>query len=364
MRLLGIGLALVVLSHGGCAAVGDFFVPRHNASGILGPDLSCITIHRAEVKAGVLAPLAAVAAGFLVDKAAAAIQDEANRYKASYSATAKTKFVEGGQVIQDLVFTRWRVKQGSLTSCQDLETATVKQGEAENYEAMSRDHLQRAANPNSTEAARGDFRNEAQVYALSAQKKRNESETISKALGASALFNLVLRVEEVLGQRTVYQLNPVRLSVIGVKAKVRAISYFKPWSWWMALDNKSGIVELKAKVALSTIVIGKEGAKPTELLLVDLPLGEIDLNKDTKVKALNIQPPGWFILPIAGERDTNSSVSPTHITVLDGVPVSVTVSIEEADDLGDVLKKGAEKIGENKSKIVEVILDKTGLKAP
>jgi hypothetical protein len=112
---------------------------------------------------------------------------------------------------------------------------------------------------------------------------------------------------------------------------------------------------------LSTIVFGRDGIQPADLLLVDLPLGAIDLNKGTQVSALNIQAPGWFVVPIAREKAADLSESPPPINLTDGAPLSVTISIEEADDLGDVIKKGAEKMGENKSKIVEVILERTGL---
>lgn len=154
---------------------------------------------------------------------------------------------------------------------------------------------------------------------------------------------------------TAARLSQVRVVPLGVKSKVAGLAspasiwgsaeltvaekvnaqagYLWPWMWLHAFYGRvinSDVFEtdLSVRVRIDAVVEDKKKRTSEKLAELDLKVGKFDVTSDAKVKDLES---GWFPLP-------NTTSLP--------VPTTITLTIMEANDLGDTIGKGAKLIGE------------------
>lgn len=140
------------------------------------------------------------------------------------------------------------------------------------------------------------------------------------------------------------RLIPHEFSIKGTKAKVAALD---------------ADVEVNVQVAVAGVAQGKEGAATVDFGRADFPMGKIKLGEMAGGKAVvktaddlkHLASP-WFALPAFRQPKT----------MADFAPVTFTVTVIEANDLGDVIAKGGTTLAEQRAKIVEELLKALGLK--
>lgn len=310
-------LGILCFSFSSCAAVGNFFVPKHSKSDYQEPELSCIYLEEIASKTEALPLLtaaASVAAGILVDRVAKAVEKEGERYKASYSARVRDKF--------------YKISPDMFGNDQKKRTFNTIR-----FVRFQGDNL-------STLTEKGE----------KVSKSCEDLQTVmSTAENTAIAMELILDVS-LDEDAEAYEIKPSNLTIKKTKAKVKSWKGYMPWSWWMWFDSSQGKVDLKASVTLSAIGKSKEGLEPVDVIAVDIPLGKRDLNE----KIINVDikdgTSGWFIMPAVQNK-------------LDLLPVTVSVTVSESDEIGDVIGNAAKQISENKKQITNVILDSLKLRA-
>lgn len=234
---------LTFASAAGCAEVGNFFVPPHPNSDFGDPSKACLYL-TPEPKPATEMPaiggvVATAAIGYLIDRTAAAIKDEAKRYQSSYSAR-ETNVLGNTEAEQwkQLTFVRYLGEKAATKKCKELDPANTELEKAVQLEA-----------------------------------------------------------ELTTGQTP--EIRVTKLTLNKTKAKVASVRWFVPWSWWMLLDRSSQKVDLKATVVMSAIVKTDKGSQSKDIVSADLPLGKHNLDDKNIGSALPINDvsSGPFVLP-------------------------------------------------------------------
>lgn len=302
MRIPSFFLILIYTSSLGCAAVGNFFLPPHSKSDKGDPELTCLYLEKISGGtefAPILAAGAAAGIGFLVDRVAASVEEEASRYNASYSARARSTLIldTGGVKFNSLRLVRFHGEEVSR-GCKDL------------------------------------------------QSHRRINDAIPVSYPEKAL-ELIILIKSGRSGSLVHELKASKITINKTKAKVREVKWFVPWSWWMLLHRREAMVDLKTTIKLSAMVQSSEGLKPVDLIASDLKLGKFNLDKDLYDVEIKDSSSGWFAFPSVDSSKEQGKL----------MPITASVSLTEADDLGDVIGKAGKKITENKQAIVNVILE-------
>ncbi|HMX90931.1 MAG TPA: hypothetical protein PLY42_06180 [Nitrospira sp.] len=297
--LVTFGILVILLSLG-CAEMGNFFVPPHKKSDYGDQSKECLylTVPPAKAEAAFPAALLATAAvGLLVDRTAAAIKKESERYKASYSARETKDLLimkDASTTVLNwdtLTFVRYLGKDAKNRTCADLKNDPSVEKAVEFISKVDRDKSEITA----------------------------ESLTLNKT-----------------------------------KAKVASTRWFVPWSWWMLIDRSSEKVELKATVVMSAIAQTEKGSQPKDIISADLPLGKYDLDDDVSAKPIKDVSSGPFVIPALECKATPCT----------GPKTTVTVTLTESNDLGDILGDASKKVTDNKQSIINFVLEQLKIESP
>jgi len=136
-----------------------------------------------------------------------------------------------------------------------------------------------------------------------------------------------------------FRLTPKELEYRQSRAKIAA---------W---DNK---LDVNVQLQIVALAADKDGKKSsTEVAKVDFPLGRVPVGTEYKASPDQLRPlaSGWFALP-----------SFTKPAAGNFGAVTLTLTVMEADNLGDVLARGAKSVRDDKEKLVEKLLEKLDLK--
>ena len=312
-------LILAAANMVGCAAIGDFAVPPHHNSEAESPDAVCVTFipaKKEEVAAALLlAPIAEAAAKFAIDQTAKAIEKESKRYSVTYSGRTS-----------DELFTVAKV-----------ETTTNDAGKS----------VDRAVPGLQIGGLRVT-----RLYGKGVEKSGCAAPLLGDPKPENVMdFEAVL---EVSAQKDAIRIVPTAFSMTKAKGKVAAPRPYVPWSWWMWLDSSRGKVDVDIQVDLSVIAMTKTGRSPVDLGKFDVPIGKLSLDQPVSKNLRQLQhlASGWIPLP---DIQAPATVGATY------GPVDLIVTVIEADDLGDVIAKGAAKLEDNKDKAVTGLLSALGL---
>lgn len=133
---------------------------------------------------------------------------------------------------------------------------------------------------------------------------------------------------------------PTHFSMNKAKAKVSAMG---------------GELQVNVQVTLSAVAQTKDGSGLVNIAQIDYPMGTINLNEriDRTRSQLTHLASGWYALPSFKQPRENGKF----------VPFTLTVTVIEADDLGDVIAKGATTLAEQRSKILPELLKALGLQS-
>lgn len=136
-----------------------------------------------------------------------------------------------------------------------------------------------------------------------------------------------------------FRLTPKELEYRQSRAKIAA---------W---DNKLDVNVQLQMVALAPDKDGKKSS--TEVAKVDFPLGRVPVGTEYRASPEQLKPlaSGWFSLPSFTKPATGQFGA-----------ITLTLTVMESDNLGDVLAKGAKSIRDDKDKLVEKLLEKLDLK--
>lgn len=125
-----------------------------------------------------------------------------------------------------------------------------------------------------------------------------------------------------------------------------------------AWDNK---LDVNVQLQMLAILTDKEGRKTSsDVAKVDFPMGRVPIGKhyvadENRLKSLAS---GWIPLPAYPKPvGTNKPAAP-----IDFGAITITVTVIESDNLGDVLAKGSKSIRDDKDKLIDKLLDKLELK--
>ena len=118
-----------------------------------------------------------------------------------------------------------------------------------------------------------------------------------------------------------------------------------------AWDNK---LDVNVQLQMVALAADKDGKKSsTEFAKVDFPLGRVPVGAEYKVSSEQLKPlaSGWFALPAFTKPASG------HFGA-----VTLTLTVMESDNLGDVLAKGAKSIRDDKDKLIIKLLEELELK--
>ncbi|GJL65865.1 MAG: hypothetical protein NPIRA05_08360 [Nitrospirales bacterium] len=253
--------------------------------------------------------------GLVVDQMAKGIEEEASRYKASYSAKKMDTIYVRGQNSRKNILT--------IIRYQGDELMTERQADP--------------TYPNRELPKK-------KLSCAEIDKKPNETKKTLKSV------ELEIEIKRD-GARKAYQLKPKKITLKRTKAKVKAFRWLVPWSWWMALDKSEGVIELNAKVVLTALIKDKDKIKTVDLIAADLPLGKFNLDKDIIEVEIDDVVSDWFFIPDYDSKDTDFG----------NRPFIARVTLEESDDFGDILGKVAKGVSDRKKDIINVIIDSGGI---
>ncbi len=323
MKTVNISLAVVAmcLLNSGCSSVGNVLIPTHPRSALQG-DKYVLTVGItpspltkaadgaptsavAVAKGGPGAALAVAAVDFVLDEVQKGIEKEAKRYSATYSARTKT------QLSLSAAVTPTSTKFEVIGSPKWL-----------------------------LEAKRGD------ALALSADIHWNQD---------GSAFYIV----------------PTKFSFSGAGSKIASAglpySLIMPWRWPAMLSV--GVLKIfgqdkyfKPDVNIQLQVEALTAGKSSTLGVVDFPMGKVSLGTDYILTTNNVKTSGdlrlaslespWLPMPALQAKQGGDII----------VPLNITLTVMEANDLGDVIAKGAEKAKEKKEDAAKSILEKLGIK--
>jgi hypothetical protein len=145
------------------------------------------------------------------------------------------------------------------------------------------------------------------------------------------------------------------------KSKVAGCS-LAPWhlpasvvvGLWRLFDSEATEVDLNVQISLDAVGLG-QGGVPSLIKLgtFDFPLGKFSLDRLKKRENLENFNTGYIPLPkTVVDKVTNSKISNPIL------PINLTVSVMESNELGDVIGKGVESFRENKQKAGEMLVER------
>ena len=300
--IIATGLTFTLL---GCSTVGDVVVPPNPNSEAKSPELICLAPLIKQPGAAAFAPaiVGVAAIGFAVDQLAKAIETESKRYKATYSARTTTEF--------------WRAT-GS--------------GKGKKY----------------------GQRVEGFVFErfVGEKTKTASCNPAGRSEGTGGLGKPVMAFEAAFAfseQKDAMKVIPRQFSFVKAKSKVAEPEWRYPWSWWMFLDEGKGKVDLDVQVAVDAVIDNQL----VDVARIDIPIGKVSLYGPTSMKGKQLadKSSGWIPLPkTRAPRGEASDFGPTN----------VIVTVIEANDLGDVVAKGANELSKSKAKISSGIVNAIG----
>jgi hypothetical protein len=304
-------LGLIVLGSG-CASAFDALVPAHPNSLKRSQEVVCVRglpapadseqITAAAVPA-VIASAAIGLVGFAVDQFAKALDDEATRYKATYS----------GRTASHLLLV-------------ERSTSTEKVSPFVARVVVAR-YLGEKQCPN-------DLLRDSPSMAMRfiADIELADTQTVP----GPAHFLTALKMI------------PAEFSVRFSKAKVAA--------------SGDGAIDMAVQVTLTTFVVDEKGAvRPTDVAKIDFPMGKVALPSGEAQTILTRDhlrhlESTWQPLP-ALKTPILGAAGKFKVGLL-----NISATVIESDDLGDLIAKGARGIAENRARLVEAILDVLGLR--
>lgn len=116
-----------------------------------------------------------------------------------------------------------------------------------------------------------------------------------------------------------------------------------------------GELDISFQVALSGIATAKDDKRTlVEFAKADFPVGKIKLAKklEKTKNELDHLASGWFLLPIDAAKSTPG----------DFAPFTAMVTVIEANELGDVIGRGAKSLTDHKADLVKRVLDALEIK--
>ncbi len=118
------------------------------------------------------------------------------------------------------------------------------------------------------------------------------------------------------------------------------VGYLWPWMWLHTLYGQlidSGVYEtdISLRMRFDAVVDGEKKRTNAKLAELDIQYGKFDITREAEDRQFET---GWFPTPL-------SRTSP--------VPTTLTVTIMEANELGDMIGKGADLIDDKKESIVK-----------
>lgn len=334
-RLILAAAALAAVGLGGCASGGNLVVPPHVNSAWAGEDTTCIAVKHAEPPslesfwtAGAVT-VAEMGLSWAYDSLLAMGESEAGRYSASYSGRTivpvyrlDTDPKDNSQIYRvptSITFYRLvpppPATQFNRSNCADKSNNTV-------FEIS--------------------FKVVNQLQVLPA-KPDDEDGAGTKAPGKGKA-----NVDE--GKVMMYRLVPERVILKKVKAKVPVMSWWRPWTWALLLEREYGLVDLNVKVGLSANVVTTDRIVANlDIAQINFPLGKLALPKEGGQTEISADKKAalasdWFQLPTSKQLATNVCEAGQEATCDRSAvgQLTVTVAVEESNDLGDVLKKELE----------------------
>jgi hypothetical protein len=168
------------------------------------------------------------------------------------------------------------------------------------------------------------------------------------------LVRLDIGIEQEGAAGAALRLVPLDFKIAGTKSKVAWAGWWPTqwltnlvWGPWYLADSDIAKVDFNAQVTMEAIATQEQNRLLVSLGSVDFPLGKYKINELSKASAPNLGS-GWIPLPVmecaAGRV----------------LPVNFMLTFMEANDLGDVLAKGAEKFKENEDEIAQKLIEKLG----
>lgn len=174
------------------------------------------------------------------------------------------------------------------------------------------------------------------VFSRYAGDSRLSSCPTDDSIRPAASFTVHLEVDPV---DSVLRLVPKRFAYTQSKAKVAA--------WDHRLD-------VNVQVTISAIVADKDGKRSSvDIVKADFPMGRTPIGTDfvREGPRLPNTQSGWFPVPAFAAPASNGAFG----------PVTVHVTVMEADNLGDVLARGAKKLEDRREKNISKLFDRLGL---
>jgi len=116
-----------------------------------------------------------------------------------------------------------------------------------------------------------------------------------------------------------------------------------------------GELDVDFQLTLSAVTVTKDGKRAlVEFAKADFPMGKIKLGSTLERKAANLVhlAAGWHVVPMEGESAARSS---------DFGAFTATMTVIEANELGDVIGKGAKTLAEHKADLAKKIVDNLGI---
>lgn len=296
MRFISVLLVIALVS--GCQSFGGGILPGNENSQIADNEFVClqpvVAIDEAAMAPLLLAPLVKSAAGFLIDKAAGAIEQESKLYQATYSARLPEKLLY------------YQKRSDQMPDGKVITTESHKS-------RLKGFKFARFAGDSKLSECPANFSKDAEMS-----------------------FEADLEIEE----GNVLHIKPRQFTFNRSKAKVPA--------WGQ-------IVDVNVQVTISALAADKDGKKGlVEVARVDFPMGKTAVGKGTvrDEKWLRQFAAGWYPLPGFAAPSAPGPYG----------PIVVMVTVMEANDLGDVLAKGAKSLRDDKEKLVDKLLKELDLK--
>jgi len=298
-------LVAVAAMTGGCGSLLNAMIPANSRSNADAPEVVCVSFPDAPREVAPLAIAAVVApiiAGIVVDQVAKGLEEEAKRYKASYSGRASSYLL--------------KVTPASSGAAAKVELVQKRMRIDRYHGNVSKEH---GCPRDLSDALR------------TTRATQIESE---RAMSFEAEMELGKNGEAIFITPTVFELKRT-------KSKVSAFR------------NK---VDVNVQVTLTTFVKDDKATKQADIAQVDFPIGKIELADSAKPPAVRHLRSGWYFVPLSPGSVSGSM--PQFIG-----PLNLTITVKEADDFGDVIGQGAKTVSENKAKIVEGLLKALGLQS-
>jgi hypothetical protein len=279
----------------GCSSLGNALIPPHQNSDFRDPDLTCLTFKYSDAREEFGEELLAQGAGAVIGW--------------TIDQAAKVIEKEGGRY------------KATFSGRDSTELYHISQDGMKIRQKLLEVRLTRYHGQEFVNGCQADIPADLKAFDFSADISINE--------GKNAI-----------------ELRPKELVIYKTKAKVPGLSLW-PHTWWRILDGNTGKVDYSARIVMVAVSESQAGVNQEELMKVDVPLGRYTLAKDPRTVKLSGVSSGWAPLPRV-KRGAAKAVS--------GLPISITISITEANFLGDVLADASTKVSDSKDRITNKIV--------